>query len=268
MNYTLIKSADFCGTPCDIYSDDNNEMFMTAFQLGSCLEYANPQKAIDNLISRNEYLKTDEFSVTLKMRATDGKQYDTRIFTEDGIYEVTMLAKTEKAKEFRAFVRKLIKSIRKGETVVIDSKALEIKLQEERTKAMLIQAKADRATAMRLNAENRRLKLLFDNPQWKDMQLSGIGIETLGLKKLEEATGTDMGNALPQTEKTWSATEIGKDFGVSAQAIGKKANALGIKTSEYGITVLDKARHSNKEVPTFRYNQKGYDTLAKAFGVS
>lgn len=39
-----------------------------------------------------------EFSVTLKMRATDGKQYDTRIFTEDGIYEVTLLAKTEKAK--------------------------------------------------------------------------------------------------------------------------------------------------------------------------
>lgn len=267
MNYTLIKSADFCGTPCDIYSDDNNEMFMTINQLATCLQYAN-RKSIEKMVERNPYLKNAEFSVTDRMSATDGKQYDTRIFTEDGIYEVTMLAKTEKAKEFRAFVRKLIKSIRKGETVVIDSKALEIKLQEERTKAMLIQAKADRATAMRLNAENRRLKLLFDNPQWKDMQLSGIGIETLGLKKLEEATGTDMGNALPQTEKTWSATEIGKDFGVSAQAIGKKANALGIKTSEYGITVLDKARHSNKEVPTFRYNQKGYDTLAKAFGVS
>ena len=131
MNYTLIKSTDFCGTPCDIYSDDNNEMFMTAFQLGSCLEYANPQKAIDNLISRNEYLKADEFSVTLKMRATDSKQYDTRIFTEDGIYEVTMLAKTEKAKEFRAFVRKLIKSIRKGETVVIDSKVFTELLQRQ-----------------------------------------------------------------------------------------------------------------------------------------
>lgn len=267
MNYTLIKSADFCGTPCDIYSDANSEMFMTINQLATCLQYAN-RKSIEKMVERNPYLKNAEFSVTDRMSATDGKQYDTRIFTEDGIYEVTMLAKTEKAKEFRAFVRKLIKSIRKGETVVIDSKALEIKLQEERTKAMLIQAKADRATAMRLNAENRRLKLLFDNPQWKDMQLSGIGIETLGLKKLEEVTGTDMGNALPQTEKTWSATEIGKDFGVSAQAIGKKANALGIKTSEYGITVLDKARHSNKEVPTFRYNQKGYDTLAKAFGVS
>lgn len=267
MNYTLIKSADFCGTPCDIYSDANSEMFMTINQLATCLQYAN-RKSIEKMVERNPYLKNAEFSVTDRMSATDGKQYDTRIFTEDGIYEVTMLAKTEKAKEFRAFVRKLIKSIRKGETVAVDAKALEIKLQEERTKAMLIQAKADRATAMRLNAENRRLKLLFDNPQWKDMQLSGIGIETLGLKKLEEITGIDMGNALPQTEKTWSATEIGKDFGVSAQAIGKKANALGIKTPEYGITVMDKSRYSNKEVPAFRYNKKGYDTLARAFGIS
>lgn len=121
MNYELIKSADFCGTQCDIYSDDTNEMFMTAFQLGSCLGYTNPQKAIDNLISRNKYLKNEEFSVTLKMRATDGKQYETRIFTEDGIYEVTMLAKTEKAKEFRAFVRQLIKSIRKGKTFTKDN---------------------------------------------------------------------------------------------------------------------------------------------------
>lgn len=268
MNYSLIKSADFCGTPCDIYSDESNEMFMTAFQLGSCLGYAEPTIAINKIVSRNEYLKACEFSTLTNLVSVDGKNREARIFTEDGIYEVTMLAKTEKAKEFRAFVRKLIKSIRKGETVAVDTKALEIKLQEERTKAMLIQVKADRATAMRLNAENRRLKLLFENPQWKDMQLSGIGIETLGLKKLEETTGIDMGNALPQIEKTWSATEIGKDFGVSPQAIGKKANALGIKTPEYGITVLDKARHSNKEVPSFRYNKKGYDTLARAFGIS
>lgn len=110
--YEIVKSAEFCGIECDFYSDD--EMIgMTALQLGSCLGYSNPQKAIDNLISRNEYLKNAEFSVTLKMRATDGKQYETRLFTEDGIYEITMLSKTEKAKEFRTFVRKVIKSIRK-----------------------------------------------------------------------------------------------------------------------------------------------------------
>lgn len=113
MAYEIVKSAEFCGIECDFYSNENNEIFMTSFQLGSCLGYSNPQKAVDNLISRNEYLKNIEFSVTLKMRATDGKQYDTRLFTEDGIYEVTMLAKTEKAKDFRTFVREVVKSIRK-----------------------------------------------------------------------------------------------------------------------------------------------------------
>ena len=142
-----------------------------------------------------------------------------------------------------------------------------IGLEQKHLNALETQARADRAAAMRINAENRRLKLLFDNPQWKDMQLSGIGIETLGLKKFEAATGIDIGNALPQTEKTWSATEIGNAFGVSSMAIGKKANALGIKTEQNGIFVLDKSRHSNKEVQTFRYNRKGVDALAKALGI-
>jgi len=35
MTYNLIKSADFCGTQCDIYEDESKEMFMTAAQLGS-----------------------------------------------------------------------------------------------------------------------------------------------------------------------------------------------------------------------------------------
>lgn len=142
-----------------------------------------------------------------------------------------------------------------------------IDLEQKQLNALETQARADRAAAMRINAENRRLKLLFDNPQWKDMQLSGIGIETLGLKKFEAATGIDIGNALPQTEKTWSATEIGNAFGVSSMAIGKKANALGLKTEQNGIFVLDKSRHSNKEVTSFRYNRNGVEALAKALGI-
>lgn len=140
-----------------------------------------------------------------------------------------------------------------------------IREQHKQIDMLEAQAKADRATAMRLNAENRRLKLLFDNPQWKDMQLSGVGIETLGIKSLEKVTGVDMGNALPQVEQTWSATEIAAELGVSAMAIGKKANALNLKTEEYGIWVLDKSRYSNKEVKSFRYNQRGREVLENAF---
>ena len=65
----------------------------------------------------------------------------------------------------------------------------------------------------------------------------------------------------PKTEKTYSATEVGAMFGVTSQKIGRIANAYGLKTEEYGITVLDKSPYSNKEVTSFRYNQKGVDRI-------
>ena len=257
MAYEIVKSAEFCGIECDFYSNENNDVFMTSFQLGSCLGYSNPQKAVDNLISRNEYLKNIEFSVTLKMRATDGKQYDTRLFTEDGIYEVTMLAKTEKAKEFRAFVRKIVKSISKGESVLVSSKALE---------EMKIKAQAERAKAMLINAENRRLKLLLSNPNWQG--ISDIALQTMGIKTVEAVTGQNFGNLLPECEKTYSATEIGEAFGgIAPQTIGRKANSLGIKNEKYGIWVMDKSPYSTKEVKSFRYNLNGVNALADAFNV-
>ena len=111
--YEIVKSEMFCGNQCDFYESDNNEILMTAFQLGSCLGYSDPNRNINKLISRNEYLKNMEFSVVVKLTTTDGKQYNTRLFTEDGIYEITMLSKTDKARQFRAFVREVIKSIRK-----------------------------------------------------------------------------------------------------------------------------------------------------------
>jgi len=115
---TLIKSAEFGGVQCNFYGKDN-EVYMTSEQLGECLGYSNGRKGIDNIIDRNEYLKSEEFSVTLKLRATDGKAYSTRVFTEDGVYEVTMLSKTEKAKEFRTWVRSILKALRSGKAKIV-----------------------------------------------------------------------------------------------------------------------------------------------------
>lgn len=152
--YEIVKSEMFCGNQCDFYESDNNEILMTSTQLGSCLGYSNPQKAIDNLISRNEYLKNIEFSVTLKMRATDGKQYNTRLFTEDGIYEITMLSKTDKARQFRAFVREAIKSIRKHGMYATDE------LLENPDLAIQVfqKLKEERLERKRLEAENQIMK--------------------------------------------------------------------------------------------------------------
>lgn len=111
-NLQVIKSEHFGNIMADIYSNDNNDMFMTAEQLAECLGYSNGRKGIDNLITRNRKLKTEEFSVTLKMRGTDGKLYNTRLFNEDGIYEVSILSKTNKAEEFRCWIRTVLKQIR------------------------------------------------------------------------------------------------------------------------------------------------------------
>lgn len=65
---------------------------------------------------------------------------------------------------------------------------------------------------------------------------------------------------LPEVnEKTYSATEIGKILGVSANKIGKLANLHGLKTSEFGKLFYDKSRYSNKEVEAFRYYDKAID---------
>ena len=66
--------------------------------------------------------------------------------------------------------------------------------------------------------------------------------------------------SLPKSEsKTYSAGDIAKMLGVSAQKIGRIANANGLKTAEYGSWYHDKSAYSSKEVDVFRYNDKAIE---------
>ncbi|HGJ5876995.1 MAG TPA: hypothetical protein ACHBX0_12365 [Arsenophonus sp.] len=58
------------------------------------------------------------------------------------------------------------------------------------------------------------------------------------------------------TEKHYTVTEIGKMFGVSANKIGRIVNDNKMKVKEYADTYLDKSPYSNKEIESFRYNDK------------
>ena len=69
---------------------------------------------------------------------------------------------------------------------------------------------------------------------------------------------------LPEVnEKTYSATEIGQILGVSAQRVGKLANANNLKTDKYGKWFYDKSRYSDKEVESFRYYENVIEPLKK-----
>lgn len=231
-NLELVKSFDFNGVNCDIYSKDN-EVFMTINQLAEVLGYSD-RKGIEKIIERNIYLKDKEFSTTDKLSATDGKYYNTRIFTEDGIYEVTMLSKTETGKKFRKVVRGIVKSLRKGENKIIKTS----EYQRLTAEAKLNNSKARMASVLMRLAEKTQI------PEFKQVCCSYASAVIAGKPIIP----------LPEVNKrTYSATEIGDMLGVSANRIGMLANKNNLKTEEYGKKFYDKSRYSSKEVETFRY---------------
>jgi len=260
-NLQLIKSSKFGEIECDIYSNEK-EMFMTSTQLGECLGYSEPRKSISNLVNRFEYLKDKEFSGVTKMMTPYGEGYgqnggtqETRVFTEDGIYEVTMLAKTEKAKEFRAFIRKLLKSLRKGEVKIV---------KPSNEQMELLQIKKQNADARLRNAKVREAKFLLEVVDKYKNVLAEQSVELLTINAIEVINGKntlDRPN-LPE-KKYYTATEIGKELGISANRVGKIANASNLKVDEYGMYVLDKSRYSAHQEPTFRYNENGKLKIAE-----
>lgn len=65
-------------------------------------------------------------------------------------------------------------------------------------------------------------------------------------------------------EHLMNATEVGRELGISAQAVGRLANKHGLKTAQHGEVRLDKSRHSNKMVENFFYNRAGVEALRNA----
>lgn len=85
--------------------------------------------------------------------------------------------------------------------------------------------------------------------------------------KAAEMVAGEMILPLPVAErKTYSATEIGAMFGVSANKIGKLANEHKLKTPEYGKLFYSKSEHSVKEVETWRYYDSVIPVFEKIFG--
>lgn len=250
-NLKLIKSSKFDEVECDIYSNEK-EMFMTTEQLGNCLGYAYGKQAISKILDRNSYLKEKEFSGVVKLGTPSGEQ-ETRVFTEDGIYEITMLAKTERAKEFRAFIRKLLKSLRKGETKIIKPSSNQVEL---------IEIKKKNAEARLKNAKVREAKFLLEAVDKYKNVLAEQSVELLTINALEVINGKDTLERPKLAEKKYyTATEIGQELEITAKKVGQIANANNLKNEEYGMFVLDKSRYSVHQEPTFRYNEKGKNKI-------
>jgi len=159
----LFKSENFQGIECDFWKNNNDEIFMTSEQLGVVLGYSFPREGINKIVLRNDYLKNDEFSTEVRMGSPSGVQ-TTRVFNEDGIYEVAFLSKTDMAKEFRSWVRKILKGLRTGELELLKKRIEEnkpkLKLYEQVINAENCMSMLMVAKALKLSGRNKLFRFL------------------------------------------------------------------------------------------------------------
>ena len=212
--------------------DESGEPWFVGKDVATALGYSNYRDAMAKHVD-------PEDKGVAKCDTPSGEQ-DMTIINESGLYSLIMSSKLEGAKEFKRWVTaEVLPSIRKTGSYTAHREYTE-------TEKMEIAAREREA---RLASANF-LKELADNYE-------GRYHDILLAHATKELTGEFL-LPLPKAERrTYSATEIGAQLGVSAHKIGTIANQHNLKTSEYGEWVVDKARHASKEVQSFRY----YDNI-------
>jgi hypothetical protein len=74
--------------------------------IGEWLEYADPQKGIDNILAKNAHI--ERHSVALNLRATDGKNYETKVYHPIGFMLIVMESDQPKAKAMKEAVAEFV----------------------------------------------------------------------------------------------------------------------------------------------------------------
>lgn len=198
------------------------------------LGLSSPHKVADRL-------EQDELS-GIRFRS-GGQNREMTCVNESGLYNVILRSDKPEAKPFRRWVtREVLPTIRKTGAYTTS---------QDPTKAALAEAKLNNSRA-RVSSMWLKIADKVAVPAYKGICAHYASKALAGREVLP----------LPAvTEKTYTAAQVGEILGVSANKIGRTANAHGLKTPEYGIEVWDKSPNSAKQVPTWRYNNKGIEKL-------
>ncbi|MNW27535.1 hypothetical protein D3C74_43310 [compost metagenome] len=135
---------------------------------------------------------------------------------------------------------------------------------QKATNQLELDIKMKRADAMLKNASTKQATVVLQMLEKFSSDLSPVAKESL----ISVATNTLTGNysaPLPTVQKTYTATDIAEELGTNKSVIGKLANNLGLKTSEFGLEVMDKSPYSSKQVTAFRYFESGRQALIQAY---
>lgn len=227
--------------------ETNNQRVLTTAQIAE--QYGTDSKVISNNFNRN------------KTRYIEGKHYYcltgevkrdflNRHQIEDGSRATNFYLWTEKGALLHA------KSLNTDQAwqayeVLVDT------YFSVREQAGLPQ-RPDQAKALEVKEMNARVRMSNQFLKLANTETSmSKDYKSILIAKAAEVLAGEEILPLPKSEqKMYTATEIGKMFGVSAQKIGRLSSQYGMKTEEYGEFYKDKSPYSCKEVDAFRYNDK------------
>jgi hypothetical protein len=103
----------FENTELQVMINNNHEIEMDIDELAKALNFKE-KDYLKKLIARNPELQSSEFSKIKKVLSNEGgvlKKRDKRVFNQDGIFEISYLANTDRAKDFRRFIKAFSKEM-------------------------------------------------------------------------------------------------------------------------------------------------------------
>ncbi|MCC0633856.1 MULTISPECIES: BRO family protein [unclassified Clostridioides] len=239
----------FEGKEVEVFEFEGQILFNPK-HVAECLDIKNVNENLRNMNNKQVIKLTNS-----KISSTDfRKLHNTgeNFLTESGVYKLIFKSRKEEAERFQDWVTdEVLPSIRK--TGAYSSKKSECSKDDSEIKYMNAQARLK-------NARAREAKIYLELADKVDIK----EYKQIMYSKTTELISGETLIPLPKMDKkTYSATEIGKMLGISANKVGGLTNAYNLKTDEYGIKVWDKAKYSDKQVPNFRYYENVIPVLEK-----
>lgn len=208
--------------------EKNSEPWFVGKDVADILGYTDTAQAVRKHID-------DEDKGVVEMTTPGGKQ-NMVIINESGLYSLILSSKLPTARAFKRWVTsEVLPAIRKtGGYKITPAQQNRLDIMERNSRAR------EASLWLRISAQVK-------SDTYRQVCASYASTVLAGREVIP----------LPQTtQHHYSATEIGKMFGVSKQAIGNLANTYGMKTDEYGAWYHDKSPYSAKEVDVFKYNDR------------
>ena len=103
----------FENTELQVMVNNNHEIEMDIDELAKALGFKD-KNSFKSIILRNPELQSPEYSSMKKVLSNEGgvlKKRDKRVFNQDGIFEISYLANTDRAKDFRKFIKAFSKEM-------------------------------------------------------------------------------------------------------------------------------------------------------------